>query len=290
MKYTNIIEDIDPLYYTECEHKGKVERIDYHTSFLGREMDKYAFVYTPYDYDPEKAYEILYLIHGGLEYAEKYLYENGEGNKLKRAVDHMIDRGDIAPVIIVTPSEYPDNKVPETHEGIDGITSEFHKELVNDLIPAVEGKYKTFNDREMRSVMGWSMGSMTTWYVFMNRIDTFSRFGFLSAHAAVVNGPASLNAHYDRQWANETCRAVAKAIDAQKAEKKDYSIYAITGSEDIVFEPFNMMMGVLQSYTEYFDFYGPEQNACYLVWKDGEHHTQWRLQYTINAIKQFYRE
>ena len=289
MKYTNIIEDIDPLYYTECEHKGKVERIDYKSSFLGRAMDKYAFVYTPWNYDPEKEYEILYLIHGGLEYAEKYLYENGEENKLKRAVDHMIDRGEIPPLIIVTPSEYPDNKIPETHEGNAGITTEFHKELVNDLIPAVESKYKTMNSREHRSVMGWSMGSMTTWSVFMNRIDMFNRFGFLSAHASVVTGPGSLNAHYDRAWANETARAVESAVKAQNFVKSDYSIYAITGSEDIVFEPFNMMMGVLQSYTDIFDFFGENQNAAYLVWKDGEHHTQWRLQYTINAIKQFYR-
>ena len=289
MKYTNIIEDIDPLYYTECEHKGKVERIDYKSSFLGRPMDKYAFVYTPWNYDPEKEYEILYLIHGGLEYAEKYLYENGEENKLKRAVDHMIDRGEIPPLLIVTPSEYPDNKIPETHEGNEGITTEFHKELVNDLIPVVEAKYKTFNSREHRGVMGWSMGSMTTWSVFMNRIDTFNRFGFLSCHASVVTGPGSLNAHYDRAWANETARAVESAVKAQNFAKSDYSIYAITGSEDIVFEPFNMMMGVMQSYTDIFDFFGENQNATFLVWKDGEHHTQWRLQYTINAIKQFYR-
>ena len=201
----------------------------------------------------------------------------------------MIDRGEIPPLIIVTPSEYPDNKIPETHEGNAGITTEFHKELVNDLIPAVESKYKTMNSREHRSVMGWSMGSMTTWSVFMNRIDMFNRFGFLSAHASVVTGPGSLNAHYDRAWANETARAVESAVKAQNFAKSDYSIYAITGSEDIVFEPFNMMMGVLQSYTDIFDFFGENQNAAYLVWKDGEHHTQWRLQYTINAIKQFYR-
>ena len=137
--------------------------------------------------------------------------------------------------------------------------------------------------------MGWSMGSMTTWSIFMNRIDMFSRFGFLSCHASAVTGPGSLNAHYDRAWANETARAVEAAVKAQNVRKSDYSIYAITGSEDIVFEPFNMMMGVMQSYTDIFDFYGENQNAAYLVWKDGEHHTQWRLQYTINAIKQFYR-
>ena len=287
MNYTNIIESIDPLYYTECEHKGKVERIDYATSYLGRPMDKYAFVYTPYGYDENQPYEILYLIHGGLEYAEKYLYEKGEENPLKRAVDHMIDRKEIPPVIIVTPSGYPDNKIPEKHDS--AVVNEFHKELVNDLLPAVEGKYKTFNDRNHRSVMGWSMGSMTTWSIFMNRIANFSRFAFLSGHASVGDKPLGLDAHFDRQWANDTINQVIEAVKAQGFTKKDYSIYAITGTQDIVYEPFTLQMGVLQSCKEYFEFYGPEQNAAYLVWKDGEHHTPWRLQYTINAIKQVYR-
>ena len=49
-------------------------------------------------------------------------------------------------------------------------------------------------------------------------------------------------------------------------------------------------MGALMAYPEVFDFYSDEQNTTYVMWPEGEHHTQWRLQYTINAIRQFYNK
>lgn len=289
MKYMNELFEINPELYTECDHKGTVTRLDYETEYCGRPMKKYAFVYTPYQYNPEEPCEILYLIHGGLEYAEKYLYEKGEENPLKRAVDHLIDDGTIPPVLIVTPSEYPDNRVTDNHDGLGVMISEFCKEVVNDLVPAVEKKYRTMDSRDHRSVMGWSLGSMISWNLFMQDLDLFSRFAFLSGQASPGIEKLNRNAIYDREWANRTAGLIAEAVAKQGMVKKDFNIFAATGSEDIAFVPLALQMSVLQSYTDYFSFGGEGQNAAFLVWKDGEHHTKWRLQYTINAICQLYR-
>ena len=91
MKFFNRIDEIDPRLYEECVEKGTVERVDYNTTnYDGSPMEKHAYVYLPYGYDENKQYDILYLIHGGAESAEKYIYQNGEENPLKRAVDHMV--------------------------------------------------------------------------------------------------------------------------------------------------------------------------------------------------------
>ena len=113
----------------ECAQKGRVERIDYQSTDLeGNVMDKYAFVYVPYGYDDSKPYEILYLIHGGGEDAEKYLYKDGEENPLKRSVDHLIANGEIKPSLIVTPSWILYND-PKRHAGKAGFEKATFKRL-----------------------------------------------------------------------------------------------------------------------------------------------------------------
>ena len=57
----------------------------------------------------------------------------------------------------------------------------FCNEYENELIPAVEGKYSTFAkstdlagivaSREHRAFGGFSLGAVTTWYIFENRFD-----------------------------------------------------------------------------------------------------------------------
>ncbi len=297
MKFNNYIFDIEPKYYEENEQKGKVERIDYHTTnWDGAPMDKYAFVYTPYGYDAEKPYKILYLIHGALESAEKYLYMGGEENPLKRAVDNMIAWGEMEPVIIVTPTQYPYNTVykPDPNNPVKATFVEnFPNELCDDLMPVVEGKYHTYSNfqtdaeslkavRDYRNVTGWSMGSVTTWWIFAKALGYFHDFGFMSASAGLVTGDTT------KEWADETAETIVNKVKEQGFTKDQYNCYAITGTLDVAYEKFTLQMGALKAYPELFDFYGDKQNTTYVIWAKGEHHTQWRLQYTINVIKQFY--
>lgn len=66
------------------------------------------------------------------------------------------------------------------------LTVNYHNELINDLIPAVESKYSTYakssshedivKSREHRAFGGFSMGSVTTWHTFVNNLDSFKYF------------------------------------------------------------------------------------------------------------------
>ncbi len=308
MKLTNRIEEIHSHLFEECEKKGKVERIDYSTTdYSGKADEKYAFVYTPYNYDPKKKYNILYLIHGGDETAEKYLYMGGEENPLKRAVDNMIAEESIEPVIIVTPTFYPANTVVDLHmrqaaygeekqteerqQIINGLVTHFSIEIV-DLMKTVETRYSTYAEnttdealiaaRVHRNVMGWSMGCVTTWNLFISRLAYFHDFGFLSGSCSVI--PESNT----KEFADETAKIIVEKVKEQGYGKKDYHALSITGTLDIAYEKCTLIQGALLAYPELFDFHSEEQNASFVTWAQGEHHTQWRLQYTINAIKQFY--
>ncbi len=295
MKFPKELVAVPEAYFEEANEKGKVERIDYKTSnFDGRDMDKHAYVYTPYGYDENKEYEILYLIHGGGELAEKYLYQSGEENALKRIVDNMIEKGEINPVIIVTPCQYPDNTIPEKGVDYHPYVNHFPTELVVDLLPAVESKYSTFakdvtpqgliDSREHRAVMGWSLGSTTCWTVFLQCPEYFNRAGILSGQGGCpILGDTSIE-DYQNRTVNETIKLFKK----QNRKPEDFYLFMATGTKDQAYPNLTPQAALMHDHPEFFIFDGDKQNCVYLVWPDGEHHTPWRLLYTYNEIKAFF--
>ena len=294
MELITKIEEITPQLFEECDQKGTMEYFEYETvSYEGKPFTKHGYVYLPYGYDKEKKYEILYLIHGGGETAEKYLYEGGEENKLKRAIDNLIKEKVVKPFIVVTPSPYPYHEPMGPEANVWPFISHFPKELTEDCMPVVEAKYHTYADfdvsaenlqrvREHRKVMGWSMGARTTWNIFVQRLSYFHDIATLSGSYATYKEPDS------KEWAHEVASTVDKMVKDQGYGADDFTLTALTGSDDTAYVKLALQMSALTGYEKEFDFYD-KRNTVFLVWPGGQHHTQWRLQYIINVIKQFYK-
>ena len=216
-----------PLEYT-MKYKdgdvGTVEKITYHANDYigdGEGCDKDAFVYLPANYDPEGQYDVIYLMHGigGNEFEWGLNLENSE---LKNILDNLIGRGDIDPIILVTPNGKawgcrPSNDFESFYD--------FGYELRNDLIPYIEENYATYAEfnadgydmsatREHRAMAGLSMGGMQTINIGIGEcMDLFSRFGAFSA--APTSNPSN---------------TVAQDIDSSEY-KLDY-FYNICGTDD----------------------------------------------------------
>ena len=172
-----------------CENAGTLEEIIYETKAYGtdsRTLNKRALVYLPYGYDESEKYNILYLMHGTGD-DENYWLSTHETNKTM--LDNMIARGDIEPLIIVTPTFYVEDDLKDT--GLDPLTYSFREELRNDLMPAVESKYSTWAEtadaegfaasRDHRAFAGLSRGAVTTYHsAFCGSLDWFSWFGTFS--------------------------------------------------------------------------------------------------------------
>lgn len=211
-------------YSLECENGGKIETLAYSAEAYAIESkeglaekslyeDKKAYVYLPYGYTSEKKYNVLYLLHGSNEtvdywfYTQKftsayYRYIHGIENTrysmnfTKNLLDNLISKGEIEPLIVVTPTYFSPTK-KETYYGSGDATyvwiDNFEKELRNDVIPLVESKYSVYAEstdeaglkasREHRAIAGFSRGSrFTTKFGITNMIDVFSYVG--SFHAA----------------------------------------------------------------------------------------------------------
>ena len=149
-------------------------------------MTKYVVVYTPYDYNPEEEYDIIYMLHGHTGSANTWLGSPDDPNYTKNCLDHLIEDGYVKPMIAVSMTYYDNNEDEDTDNYDRDLLEPFGKELKNDIIPAVESKYSTFakntdakdfiESRGHRIFCGFSMGGVTASYRICDSMDYFRYF------------------------------------------------------------------------------------------------------------------
>ncbi len=197
-------EGLPEGYSLACDQPGTMVEVTYTTpmyvaahadsEYEGKTIEKKLYVYLPYNYDADKPYSILYLIHGSNGESATWLVH---GEQTKNVVDNMIRNGDCEPCIIVTPSYYYGDKQLD-NEIHDLFPLYFYEELREVIIPLVESKYLTYAGRDVtdesltasrdyRAMAGFSRGSRTTLDSGMlNCLDWISYFGCFSG--AAVDG------------------------------------------------------------------------------------------------------
>jgi enterochelin esterase-like enzyme len=235
-------------YRNENERQGVVESLEYNVTNLPTGADtKHLNVYLPYGYDADNTsqrYNVLYLMHGGGEDENLIFGGPGENRELKNILDNMIANGDIVPIIVVTPTFYgvKNGKTLLESNG-DWIpiieTKYFHDELINNIIPLVETRYHTYAmsadredikaSREHRAFGGFSMGSVTTWYTYVNCLDYIKYFLPLSGDCWAFGVKAG------SAMAKETAEYLAKAAKDSGYAPKDYCLFCATGNDDIAY-------------------------------------------------------
>ncbi len=136
------------------------------------ELEKTAYVYLPYGYDEEEQYNVFYLMHGGWSNETTMMGTDRSPSTLKNIVDHAIEDGRMQPMIIVCPTYNNTSPDDSSDYGLAlQLTDNYHNELMNDLIPAVESRYSTFADdttpealtasRDHRAFGGFSLWKRT---------------------------------------------------------------------------------------------------------------------------------
>jgi enterochelin esterase family protein len=134
-----------------------------------------AFVYTPpsYDEDHHARYPVLYLQHGAGE------DERGWSNqgRMQFILDNLLAEGRANPMLVVMGHGYA------TQVGATSDENAFANVLLEELIPEVDGNYRTLTSREHRAMAGLSMGGMQTLSIALTHLDRFSYIGAFSAPA-----------------------------------------------------------------------------------------------------------
>ena len=284
------LEYIPTEYKHPVEQAGTLEKLTYQTweSFSyedhTQELTKEAWVYLPYGYSEEQNYNVFYLSHGGWSNETTIMGTNEEPHTFKYVIDHAIQNGKIQPLIIVLPTY---NNTSSSDSGDYSLalklTDQFHKELLNDLIPAVESRYSTYAEnttpagiaasRDHRGFGGFSMGSVNTWCTFRYCLDYFRYFM-----------PMSGSYTADGEYMAEQVRESGHTWD-------DFFIFSASGTDDFAYSAFKrqiMAMGDVEDGTFRFTDNEADGNLAFLEREGYTHNGTASDEYTYNGLRFFW--
>lgn len=284
-----VLNHIPASYAEAAAQEGQLVRLDYDTweSFSydehNQRLTKTAWVYLPYGYDPNEKYNIFYYMHGGWSNETTTLGTDDVPSDFKHAIDHAIQDGLMKPLIIVCPTyNNTSGRDSADYSLALRLTDQYHNELVNDLVPAVESKYSTWAEtttpeglrasRDHRGFGGFSMGSVTTWHTFQYCLDYFRYFMPMSGNMG------------DGGWAAETVRA-------SDWTSNDFFIFTATGTEDFAGASFAMQIESMATrYGDVFHLANNEKdgNLSFRLREGGTHGGKDAMDYSFAGLCWFW--
>lgn len=282
LSFPTKLTDIPDEYWQEnINQAGKLIDFYYDTyeSFTYNEkkqqLYKHAVVYLPYGYSKDKKYNTFYLMHGGWSNENTYLGRPRDVHPFKNVLDNAIADGKIQPMIVVCPTYNNLHPKDSWDYGLAlKLTNNYHHELMNDLIPAIDRQFSTYQDRNHRAFVGFSMGSVTTWYTFQYCLSAF-RYLMPSSGAISDNG----------HW-------LANLVTEQGYGPKDFFIFAASGTDDFAYSGFTHQIEAMKNTDSIFKYANNEQdgNLYYLVNPGGVHDAKNALKYFYNGLIQIWKE
>ena len=271
-------------YKNISSKQGTIEKLSYK---WGNDT-KYFNVYLPNGYsqsDTSKKYNVVYLMHGGGEDENLLFGGPGQNKELKVIIDNMIAKGDIKPAIFVTPSFYKGNND----------VAGFPEELSTTLIPYVETKYNTYlkstsvadmkASRDHRAFGGFSMGSVCTWYTYINCLDYIKYFMPFSGDCWAIGGGNNKAVENAAYLANVAKKGGYKA-------PHDFKLFCASGSEDIAYPNMVPQINELKKLTDTFVYSNDpiQGNFYFMVANGGTHWWGYINQYIYNLLPDLFQD
>ncbi|HIR12788.1 MAG TPA: hypothetical protein IAB31_02550 [Candidatus Choladousia intestinavium] len=273
-------------YFTPSDSPGTLVELEYDTYEAmsyeeeSQVLHKRAIVYLPYGYSDEVQYNVFYLMHGGWSDETTYLGTPEAPAEFKNVLDHGIADGKIQPMIVVSPTYNNESDRDSWDYSLAiQLTERYHNELVQDLIPAVEGRYSTFAEdtsleglrasRDHRVFCGFSMGSVATWRTFQYCLDEF-RYFMPSSGSLTTDGDfmASIVRDSGHSW-------------------NDFFIFAASGTDDFAYSSFKAQieaMSNVEDGTFRMADNEKEGNLYFLEEKGGTHSGEYAMEYFYNGL------
>jgi enterochelin esterase-like enzyme len=171
---------------------GSIRVETYHSKALGG-IPRTMWVYTPPGYDSgTQRYPVFYLLNGSGNTDSSWIM-TGRANTI---LDNLIAEGKAKPMILISPMGYARTGIGTgadkelsaadlTALGLSNTGANFWyaREFMQDIIPYVDGKFRTLTDADSRAIGGLSMGGGHTVQIAFPNTDTFHSIVVMSAGA-----------------------------------------------------------------------------------------------------------
>jgi enterochelin esterase family protein len=202
---------------------GEVRMLPYESRAMG--VTRWVWVYTPPGYEQSTArYPVLYLLHGNGETQTGWVM-NGRANVI---LDNAIADGRALPMIAVMPQGHAlqgANVGPLVRIG--GETSmfspRFPKDLLEDVLPLIERRYRVKAEAGARAIAGLSMGGGQALTIGLQHPELF---GYVLGFSAAVNG----------QFADTEATLSRLPNDPGEAARQHRLVWVSCGRRDFLYE------------------------------------------------------
>ena len=202
---------------------GDVRIVMYESKTMG--VTRFLWIYTPPGYDVSKVkYPVLYLLHGNGE-AQNGWVINGRANII---LDNLIAEGKARPMLAVMPQGHslqaagvaPLVRLPgETQM----YSERFPKDLLEDVIPLVERRFRVIADADHRAIAGLSMGGGQALTIGLTHPDLFH---YVLGYSAAVSA----------QFMNSEKEFKDVLANPAKASAKLRQLWLSCGKQDFLYE------------------------------------------------------
>jgi enterochelin esterase family protein len=140
---------------------GRVEEFDFESALLHNRRRLYVYLPPDYDVETTTRFPTLY-VHDGGEYLSRA--------RLATVLDNLQHHQDIPPLIAVMAD--PVERMQEYWAN-----EEYARFVEEELVPAMEARYRILAEPQARGVMGASLGGLISAYLALTRPHLFSRVG-----------------------------------------------------------------------------------------------------------------
>lgn len=152
------------------------------------------YMYLPEGYESsDERYPVVYM-HDGQNVFDAATSNFGKEWRVDEVLDSLISQQEMDKVIVAaiahggTNRSYEYVPFPDPNAPSDGASAEqFTKYFIEEVIPYIDGKYRTVADRDHRMIMGSSFGGIQAFWMGYNHSDVFSAVGAVSPSTWVGN-------------------------------------------------------------------------------------------------------
>lgn len=227
---------------------GVVHIREYRSRALQLQRRVVVWVPPQYDREPGRRFPVLYLRHG-----------NGDSETgwsgLGRAgviVENLIAEGKALPMILVMPNGYPsDSGAGSTAEGIEAVT----RELIEDIVPLIDGTYRTLADADHRALAGLSMGAGQSFVGGLRNLATFRWIGAFSS--GVISDPKF-----------DLAAAIPNFLNNPAASNQRVRLLFLScGTEDPRDEGYQRLMQLLKTHGIHYQWFSTPGDHEWKVWR-----------------------
>lgn len=153
------------------------------------EKDRNVIVLLPADYDENKRYPVMYVLHGIFGDETSMI---GDGNSGMRILLGNLMANDIAEdMIVVFPYMYA-SKTQDVCTAIDlenvAAYDNFVNDLVNDLMPFMKKNYAIAEGKDNTAIIGFSMGGRESLAIGLQKPDMFGYVGAIAPAPGLTPG------------------------------------------------------------------------------------------------------